>query len=170
MVRVHDVKQTKEILDMYYGICKEHSRVCYKQSICPSRGSGTKNEESSEGSSAATTLTPTPCSYTRLYRLDLRVGVLVVEVARVRVAAETRAPRRRDLLFFHRFPVDAGEERVCFDLLLSGPPCLHFLRIGGPRAEAGSRIALKKKRDKIARLQREVRLVLTRRDGSHRES
>lgn len=24
MVRVHDVKATKEILDMYYGICKEH--------------------------------------------------------------------------------------------------------------------------------------------------
>ena len=33
MVRVHDVKQTKEILDMYYGICKEHSSVCYKQAL-----------------------------------------------------------------------------------------------------------------------------------------
>lgn len=28
MVRVHDVKATKEILDMYYGICKEHWVVC----------------------------------------------------------------------------------------------------------------------------------------------
>ena len=145
---------------MYYGICNEHWSVCYKQAICPSRDSGTKNAERSEGSSSATTLTHAPHPYVRHGLVHLRVGVLVAEVACVRVAAQTRAPRRRHLLLLHRLPIHTREERVRFDLLLSPVPNSHLLRVGGSGAEASGRVSLEKEGNEVARLEREIRLVV----------
>lgn len=128
--------------------------------IC--RDSGTKNAERSAGSSQATTLTRSFRPYARRRGLHLCIGVLVAEVARVRIAAEARAPGRRHLLLLHRLPVHAGEEGMRLHLRLSSPPHRDLLRVGGSRAEPRRGVALEKERNEIAGLQREVRLDLTR--------
>ena len=115
-------------------------------------------------------LTLSPLPYSRRRVVHLRAQVLVTEVRRVRLAAQTRFPRRRNLLLLQRSPINAGKKRMDFDLLLT-PRCrLHLLRVGrtGPQSEFG--IALQQQRNEIASLEGEEGLRVNSSSLTHRES
>ena len=115
-------------------------------------------------------LTPSPLPYRRRRVVHLRARVLVTEVRRVRFAAQTRFPRRRNPLLLQRFPINAGKKRVDFDLLLTPRHRLHLLRVGWTRPQSEFGIALQQQRDEIASLEREEGLRVNSSLLTHRES
>lgn len=96
---------------------------------------------------------------TRLF-IDIRYGILVIEIGRIRLSMDTRLPRRRDFLSFQNFPNRFQQRTDAFSPTWRFLILPYFFCIAWSSSQSRLRVSIEKASNDVARLNAEEGLFI----------